>query len=132
MKFFILAVNSIDKSFVTTACWVQGLYVYKEMFHRTSDSAYYGIPKDVDSDGVSETGALCSVLEKTKYNTSCFAMEKIFFLQVSALLVTGMLQVCIYCLVSSVFIVQFCISKEKVFKYRIGKKLSLAFSNQSR
>lgn len=76
------AISSIDTSFVTTACWIQGLYVYKALINRTVDSSYYGISKDIDIDGISRTGSVCATIEKVINNsTDCVAMEKFFFLQ---------------------------------------------------
>ena len=36
-----------------------GFYVFPEMMNRIMDSNYYGIPKNMDFDGVLPTGGLC-------------------------------------------------------------------------
>ena len=38
---------------------LSGFYVFPEMMNRIMDSNYYGIPKNMDFDGVLPTGGLC-------------------------------------------------------------------------
>ena len=45
-------------NFVNGACWVQGLYVYKQLIDKVNTGvAYYGIPKNIDQEGYMQ-GAL--------------------------------------------------------------------------
>ncbi|XP_047145463.1 innexin inx3 isoform X1 [Hydra vulgaris] len=74
--------SSIEAGFVSAACWIQGVYVYKELQSRVTEVAYFGIPKDMDADGMLSTGELCSTLSKfNKQNKECLPMHKTFFLQ---------------------------------------------------
>ena len=82
IKCLVPGVNSVDGGFVSQACWIQGVYVYKELMNRPNDVAYFGIPKDMDLDGKLESGELCSVSPKLGViNKKCTPMQKTFFLQ---------------------------------------------------
>ena len=52
--------------FVHSACWIQGFYIYTEMADRINESGYYGIPDDIDMDGLTPEGTLCSTKKKGK------------------------------------------------------------------
>ncbi|XP_065655481.1 innexin inx3 isoform X2 [Hydra vulgaris] len=71
-----------DSGFVSQACWIQGLYIYKNLIDKKNEVAYFGIPKDMDLDGTLTSGELCSTSGKlgTK-NEKCIPMEKRFILQ---------------------------------------------------
>lgn len=73
-----------DDKFVPGACWIRGFYIYKQLQTRFDKTAYFGIPKDMDMDGMTTDGTLCT----TQYqfdrepNPDCKPMEKTFYLQV--------------------------------------------------
>ena len=46
----------ISHDFVHSTCWINGFYVLHEMHDRTEYSAYYGIPRDIDKDGITHDG----------------------------------------------------------------------------
>ena len=54
---FFLCYEGAD--FVHSACWIQGFYIYTEMAKRLQESGYYGMPKDIDFDGLMDNGMLC-------------------------------------------------------------------------
>ena len=86
--FISKGVNSVDGGFVSQACWIQGVYVYKELMNRPDDVAYFGIPRDMDHDGKLESGELCAVSPKFgTINKKCTPMQKTFFLQVSVTII---------------------------------------------
>ena len=37
--------------FVHSACWIQGLYVYKRLVDQVNGISYYGMPQDIDYEG---------------------------------------------------------------------------------
>ena len=78
------------KPFASSTCWIQGLYVYKEMRERIDESAYYGIPKDMDNDGLIKNKFPCQT--ESKFNVmgaeECVPMKKTFYLQVKMLQVS--------------------------------------------
>nr|CRX73271.1 Innexin 3 [Hydra vulgaris] len=71
------------KPFASSTCWIQGLYVYKEMRSRIDESSYYGIPKDMDYDGLMNNKVLCPTESKlsTLAGVDCVPMKKTFYLQ---------------------------------------------------
>jgi len=73
----------IDGGFVSSACWINGLYVYERIRYHANEVGYYGIPRDVNIDGVLSDGkTLCSTSDRShKANEDCTPMEKTFFLQ---------------------------------------------------
>ena len=83
---FIIDLHAIheDDKFVPGACWIRGFYVYKQLQTRFDKTAYFGIPKDMDMDGMMTDGTLCT----TQYqfarepNPDCKPMEKTFYIQV--------------------------------------------------
>lgn len=73
--------HDTTSGFVSKACWMNGLYVYRGL-KPIQESFYYGIPSDITYDGVDEYGALCSTLNKARQPVpSCQPLEKTFFLQ---------------------------------------------------
>lgn len=77
--------HEIDGGFVAQTCWIQGVYVYKELKDRIDEVAYFGIPKDITYDGFlkgSETNALCQLQPKLQdKREDCEPMNKTFYLQ---------------------------------------------------
>ena len=61
---------------------VVGFFIYEEMKSRLSQSGYYGIPRNMDYDGLNSLGQLCTVLDRSRDNGGhCVPMEKVFYLQ---------------------------------------------------
>lgn len=48
--------TDLSVNFVHATCWITEFYVYEEMHERIQESAYYGIPENIDYDGVDENG----------------------------------------------------------------------------
>lgn len=72
--------HDVTGGFVSKACWINGLYVYRGL--KTEDeSFYYGIPHDISYDGINKYGTLCSTRYSANLPGSCQAFEKTFFLQ---------------------------------------------------
>ena len=79
------SIEPVDKDFVSAACWIQGLYIYREMKDRAKDAAYYGIPRDIGMNGVTAKGTLCRTVDQEGNKmplSECQPMSKTFFLQV--------------------------------------------------
>jgi len=68
----------ISSNYVHQACWIQGFYVYKELKHVPGLFGYYGIPKDLDDNGLLSNGRLCQASDKS---SDCQPMTKTFYLQ---------------------------------------------------
>lgn len=76
--------HGIDGGFVSATCWIQGVYVYRELIDKIDMVAYYGMPKNMDNDGMLKgTEELCSTQPKLDVEPSadCIPMTKTFFLQ---------------------------------------------------
>jgi len=75
--------SNLSHDFVHSACWIQGFYVYEEMRFRFLESAYLGIPKDVELDGIYEDGKLCRRINKASHllDSNCREMTKTFHIQ---------------------------------------------------
>jgi len=76
--------SGISAGYVQQACWIQGLYIYKELEHNTDvrPISYYGIPKSLTTDGLYENGKLCGMKDRSRNeNEKCQPMEKTFYLQ---------------------------------------------------
>ena len=59
-----------------------GFFIYEEMKDRLSQSGYYGIPRNIDYDGINSLGQLCTVLDRSRDNGGhCVPMKKVFYLQ---------------------------------------------------
>ena len=73
--------KSINMEFVRSACWIKGFYIYSELVDRLAESGYYGIPKDVEIDGIMKNGKLCRRLSKTTdlYDEDCRALTKTYY-----------------------------------------------------
>ena len=75
--------SNLSHDFVHSACWIQGFYIYEEMRFRFSESAYFGIPKDVELDGIYADGKLCRRINKASHllDPDCREMTKTFYIQ---------------------------------------------------
>jgi len=78
--------HKIDGGFVSSTCWIQGVYIYKELRARVDEVAYFGIPKDIDFDGILEDSKdkeLCPMQPKlsSQKKEGCRPMHKTFFIQ---------------------------------------------------
>ena len=76
--------HGIDGGFISAACWIQGVYIYTVLWNRTDESAFFGITKDINMDGMLANKELCNtepILGK-ELKKGCTPMEKTFFLQV--------------------------------------------------
>jgi len=63
------------------------VYIYKELRSRVDEVAYFGIPKDIDMDGILEdtpNKELCNTMPRLAKDVKegCRAMHKTFFIQV--------------------------------------------------
>ena len=76
-------------AFVGSTCWIQGVYVYRELSRRNDDVAYFGITKDIDVDG-SQNGELCKTWNRLEdsANEGCVPLKKTFYQQVINSLLT--------------------------------------------
>ncbi|XP_057310175.1 innexin inx3-like [Hydractinia symbiolongicarpus] len=80
------AAEDFDK-FVSNACWVQGMFVYRELMDKLGKVAYYGVPKDLVDNGLMPGGHLCNADKEQKGpfknnpNYVCKEMTKTFFIQ---------------------------------------------------
>ncbi|XP_066925423.1 uncharacterized protein [Clytia hemisphaerica] len=72
----------VDGNFVAQACWINGLYVYKDIRYHVNDIGYYGLPRDINNDGMFENGDICATTDSShRVNEKCRPMEKTFYLQ---------------------------------------------------
>ena len=85
MCFLYLEQNGISGDFVSATCWIQGVYVYKELQSRVDKVAYFGIPKDMAIDGIYDDGDLCPTINQfdKEPDPDCRPMHKTFYLQVN-------------------------------------------------
>jgi hypothetical protein len=71
----------ISGGFVSTACWINGLYIYKDITTH-DDIGYYGIPRDINNDGTTNDGKICATTDTShRAVDGCMAMEKTFYIQ---------------------------------------------------
>lgn len=84
--------HEVSGDFVSSTCWIQGVYIYKDLRYRVDEVAYFGIPKDIDQDGYLKNTPekeLCPLHPKSaipsrrppKKDPHCLPMEKIYYLQ---------------------------------------------------
>ncbi|XP_065643173.1 innexin inx3 [Hydra vulgaris] len=72
--------NGMSDSFVGTTCWIQGFYVFEEMINRFEDCGYYGIPKNMEHDGINSLGHLCAVNDRALGKIfGCYPMKKKYY-----------------------------------------------------
>ena len=59
-----------------------GFYIFKEMIGRLKESGYYGIPRNMDYDGINSLGQLCSTENRALDKVpGCKPMTKLYYLQ---------------------------------------------------
>jgi len=68
----------ISGAYVHQACWMQGFYIYKELKHVPGLFGYYGIPKDIEQNGLYPSGESCQLSQNTP---NCVPLTKTFYLQ---------------------------------------------------
>lgn len=78
--------HGIGGGFVSSTCWIQGVYVYKELKDRIDEVGYFGIPKNADQDGFLEGvpgQELCQLHPRlaSDKKEGCRPMHKTFYLQ---------------------------------------------------
>ena len=79
---FLFLLSGINGAFVAQACWINCLYVYKDIRYHANDVGYYGIPRDINNDGMYEDGTVCATTDSShRRNENCRPMEKTFYLQ---------------------------------------------------
>lgn len=44
----------LSMEYVQSTCWITGFFIYDEMHTKITDSAYYGISKNMDCDGITK------------------------------------------------------------------------------
>jgi len=73
--------SSVDGGFVAQACWINGIYIYRDIVNH-DDVGYYGIPRDISINGMNGEGELCSTTDKSHRPVAgCEPLEKTFYLQ---------------------------------------------------
>jgi len=72
-----------DGKFVSSACWINGFYVYEQIRYHANEVGYFGMPRDINHDGMFPNGDVCSTFDTTRNRAvpECKPMEKTFFLQ---------------------------------------------------
>ena len=74
--------TEMDAGFVHSACWIAGFYIYPELKEQTSRAGYYGIPKDLNHDGIDNNNMLCAQYDRYQHmNPHCRPFKKVYFLQ---------------------------------------------------
>lgn len=74
--------STVDKDFVNAACWISGFFIYEEMTERPDESAHYGLPYQMDKNGISYNNKLCSTIDKRgKTDFGCRPMTRVMFNQ---------------------------------------------------
>ena len=72
----------VSEVFVGQACWINGLYIFRELRYRNDEVAYYGMPRDIRMDGVYRDGTLCATFDTSlRFNSKCKPMTKTFYLE---------------------------------------------------
>lgn len=72
----------LSEVFVGQACWMNGLYIYRDLRYRNDQVAYYGMPRDIRMDGMYDDGTLCATQDTSlRQNKSCNPMTKTFYLE---------------------------------------------------
>jgi len=68
--------------FVSSACWINGLYIYKDLPTDPEQTWYYGMPKDINLDGRDSEGRICATTNAAHTrNPDCKPLTKIFYVQ---------------------------------------------------
>jgi len=69
--------------YVSSTCWINGVYIYKQMEDRMNRMAFYGVPKDINYDGLLKNKRLCRMKDqyKQRVNEKCVEMDRTFYIQ---------------------------------------------------
>jgi len=71
---------AIDHNFVHSTCWIKGFFVYREMEERMELSAYFGIPEDINKDGIDKDGNTILATSVVVYKLIIsFISDRVFF-----------------------------------------------------
>ena len=75
-----------EGAYVNSLCWIQGFYVYKDLFGAVQDFHAYGMPRDTSKDGLMESKdgsrSICSQISKEGIkNPDCIPLSRIYFTQ---------------------------------------------------
>jgi len=75
--------NDISDKFASPACWINGLYIYEDIQAHEGHLGYYGIPRNLRDDGITEDGEPCSTVatQSRKVIKGCTARPRTFYLQ---------------------------------------------------
>jgi len=88
----------INGGYVSSACWINGLYVYEEIRSHADQLGYYGVPRAINHNGKLPSGHLCATVNAHKVTPDCKEMTKTFFLQYQYLVfVVACLAALYYC-----------------------------------
>ena len=71
----------LSKEFIHSVCWISGFYIYEEMRYNLDESSHYGIPQNINRDGIDQSGQLCSKTDMFGVNERCKPMTKLYYLQ---------------------------------------------------
>jgi len=78
----IVPSKTVNSKYVGSTCWIQGFYVFQELQNRMKESGYYGIPRNMDYDGMDPLGKLCSTVDRALEPVeNCEPMTKVYYLQ---------------------------------------------------
>ena len=73
--------SGLSDEFVHSACWIAGFFIYAEMEERQGEAAYYGIPFQIEFNGINELNKLCSTHDKNRQRVpGCEPMTKLYYL----------------------------------------------------
>jgi len=70
--------HSLSPNFVAEACWINGFYLFREIKNIPNELGYYGIPDEVNHNGMDKDGKQCEVGPN---HPDCKEMERTFFVQ---------------------------------------------------
>jgi len=75
--------NGFDGDYTSEACWINGLYIYEDIKRHDNELGYYGIPRVLNDDGLTEDGEPCSTTtqQSNKKVEGCQPLKKTFYLQ---------------------------------------------------
>jgi len=71
----------VSGGFVSSACWINGLYIYKDIKFHKNELGYYGIPKKIDHDGLLADNGFAKIPCDSEKKANCIPMEKTFYVQ---------------------------------------------------
>lgn len=75
--------TQIPEKFLHNACWIKGFYIYPHLSQHMDQSAYYGIPLELENDGHrdDDSAILCSTKKKSRDKSTCVPMVKQYYTQ---------------------------------------------------